>query len=303
MTDELRFVVSTDDAGRIDRAVARHFPDTSRRRLAELFASGAVRVAGKIARKGDRVAAGAEVTLVRAPTGDDDLRPVADPDASARLAVLHVDDDVVAVAKPPGMPSQPLRAGELGTAASGLVVRYPECAATSDDPRDGGLVHRLDIGTSGVLLAARTRPAWLALRSAFSSGQVDKEYLALTWGPPVATSCDAPLVQRGKAVAVDASEGLPAHTEWTIERALGPWRLLRCRATTGRMHQVRAHLAHCGAPIAGDLLYGGPALAGLVGFFLHADLVRFPSPSSGEPVAVHAPLPADRQAALDALSV
>ncbi|MBE7452785.1 MAG: RNA pseudouridine synthase [Kofleriaceae bacterium] len=89
------------------------------------------------------------------------------------------------MAKPPGMPSQPLRAGELGTAASGLVALHPECAAVADDPRDGGLVHRLDRGTSGLLVAARTRAAWQALRAAFADRRVDKTYLALVEAAPV----------------------------------------------------------------------------------------------------------------------
>jgi 23S rRNA pseudouridine1911/1915/1917 synthase len=290
-TDDLRFTVTADEAGRIDRVLARRYPHTSRRRLSELFAAGAVRLAGKRAKKGDRADAGVEIVLAQRPGGDEDLAPVADAEAAARLAILYLDDQVVAVAKPPGMPSQPLRGGELGTAANGIASLHPECAGVSDDPRDGGLVHRLDIGTSGVLIAARSRAAWQALRHAFGVGTVDKDYLALTWGAPVASSCDAPLAQRGRRVAVDAAEGLPAHTSWTIERVLGPWRLVRCKASTGRMHQVRAHLAHCGAPIAGDALYGGPELPGLIGFFLHAARVQLPTGA-----VIEAPLPPDRLA-------
>jgi len=293
---ELRFIVAADDVGRVDRAVARHFPDVGRRRLSELFAAGAVRVGGRVARKGDRVDVGAEVVLAQAPLSRADLPPTPDPAVAARLVVLYRDDDVVAIDKPPGVPSQPLRAGELGTAANGIIALHPECADVADDPRDGGLVHRLDIGTSGVLVAARNRDAWEALRAAFGSGAVDKEYVALTFGAPVATECDAPLAQRGKKVVVDLADGLPAHTRWKVERAIGPWRLVRCQATTGRMHQVRAHLAHCGAPIAGDVLYGGPPVDGLIGFFLHAAVVRFPG-RSGQ-ITVEAPLPVDRREVL-----
>jgi 23S rRNA pseudouridine1911/1915/1917 synthase len=293
---ELSFTVAADEGGRADRVLAKRFPDTSRRRLAELFASGGVRVRGRVAKKGDFLDPGDEITIASAPAGGEDLRPVADPDAAARLAVLYADDDVVVVAKPAGMPSQPLRAGELGTAANGLAVLHPECAAASDDPRDGGLVHRLDIGTSGALAAARTRDAWQRLRRAFADGLVDKAYLALTHGAPIAAECLAPLAQRGKKVAIDHAEGLAAHTSFEIVSRMGAWSLVRCRARTGRMHQVRAHLAHCGAPIAGDVLYGGPPLAGLEGFFLHASTLALPPA-----VIVEAPLPADRQAVLDAL--
>jgi 23S rRNA pseudouridine1911/1915/1917 synthase len=144
VTDALRFVVEAGEEGRVDRVLARRFPDSSRRLLAALFDDGAVPAAGPTARKGDPVGAGAEGILARAPAGGDDLHPVPDPDAAARLSVLLVDDEVVVIAKPAGMPSQPLRPGELGTAANGLAVLHPECAATCDDPRDGGLVHRLD---------------------------------------------------------------------------------------------------------------------------------------------------------------
>ncbi len=301
-TDPLQFTVGAEEGDRADRVIARHFPGASRRRLAELFATGGVRVGGRVAKKGDYLDPGNEVTLVSAPHGPEDMKPVADPAAAARLHVLHLDDDLVVVAKPAGMPSQPLRAGELGTVANALAVLHPECAGASDDPRDGGLVHRLDIGTSGALAAARNRHTWLRLRRAFAAGLVDKEYLALTHGAPIAAECLAPLVQRGKKVAIDHGEGLPAHTAFEVIETHGAWRLVRCRAATGRMHQIRAHLAHCGAPIAGDALYGGPPLAGLDGFFLHASRLTLPGEPPAPALSIEAPLPDDRRAVIAALA-
>jgi len=299
----VRFVVEPGHADRVDRVICARFPGASRKRVAALFADRAVRIDGRLARKGDRAEAGAEVTLTRPPAGDDQLRPAPDPEAAARLTVLYRDSDVVVVNKPAGMPSQPLRAGERGTAAGGLAAIDPACAAASDDPRDGGLVHRLDAGTSGVLIAARSRAAWTALRARFAAGRVTKEYLALVEAAPVAGECHAPLRQRGARVVVDHAAGLDAHTRWTVEAELGARRLLRCTATTGRMHQVRAHLAACGAPIVGDTRYGRPAppeAAMLVGFFLHAAAVGFTGRSG--PLRVEAPLPPDRVAALAALT-
>lgn len=297
----MTFVVEADEAGRADRVLARRFPGASRRRLAALFDAGAVRIGARVAKKGDRLDAGDEVTIAAAPAAGEDLRPVPDERAAARLRELYVDDELVIVDKPANMPSQPLRAGEIGTAANGLAVLHPECTSASDDPRDGGLVHRLDIGTSGALAAARTRHAWVRLRRAFAIGAIEKEYLALTHGAPIAAECMAPLAQRGKRVAVDHAEGLPAHTSFEIVQKLGDWRLVRCRAQTGRMHQIRAHLAHCGAPIAGDALYGGPPLAGLDGFFLHASRIKLPR-EDGEPIDVEAPLPPDRRAVIASLT-
>ena len=298
--NQTRFVIDAGETERLDRVVARHFPGASRQRLGELFAAGAVRVDGRVAKKGDRARPGATVAVAQPPVTAEALRVVADPAAAERLAILHVDDELVVVAKPAGMPSQPLRAGELGTAASGIVARFPECAAVADDLRDGGLVHRLDIGTSGALVAARTRAGWQRLRAAFGAGQVDKTYLALTEALPMGRGCDEPLAQRGKKVVVDYTEGLPASTTWDIERVLGERRLVRCHATTGRMHQIRVHLATCGAPIVGDVLYGGQPFDGLVEFFLHAAELRLPT-ARGALLAITAPLPADRLAVLASL--
>ena len=297
--DALAFTATAADAGRIDHALARRFPGAGRRRLSELFARGAVRLDGKLARKGDRVEVGAKVELAEAPTRRDDLHVVPDPDAGARLAVLWTSADAVAVSKPAGMPSQPLRPGELGTAASGLVALYPECASASDDPRDGGLVHRLDIGTSGVLVAARTRAAWQRLRAAFTASRVEKRYLALTSARPRASRCDAALTQRGARAVVDEADGLPASTEVAVLASTDAHHLVACTARTGRMHQVRIHLAHLGAPIAGDTNYGGSPVPGLDGFFLHAWSLKV----DGDGLEVTAPLPADRVALLERLGL
>ena len=263
--------VTVEIADRADKAVARQFPDAGRRQLGALFDDGGVRVAGKRIKKGDRVAIGDVLELAHAPVSGAALRPVADPDAATRIVVVVERADLVVLDKPAGMPSQPLRAGELGTVANAIAARWPECAAIGDDPRDGGLVHRLDIGTSGLLVAARTVDAHRALRDAFGAGQIAKTYLAITDGSPVSRECDAPLAQRGKRVVVDFADGLAAYTSFAIERSSATHAVVRCTAQTGRMHQVRAHLAHVGSPITGDVLYGGSEAAG---FFLHAATIE-----------------------------
>ena len=280
--------ITAGEAGRVDKVLAKHLPGTGRRALAALFEEGAVKVAGKRAKKGDRVSLGDVIELEHTPATGEARAPVADPDVA--LEVLLERPELVAVNKPAGMPSQPLRAGERGTIANGLAARFPECTTAGDgDPRDGGLVHRLDIGTSGVLVAARTRDAYRTLRDAFHAGRVTKEYLAITCGRPVSRECDAPLAQRGDHVRVDYTDGLPALTSFVVERASASHALVRCRAATGRRHQVRAHLAHVGSPIAGDTRYGGEPVPGLDGFFLHA--VRLVLPVAGE-LVIEAPLPA-----------
>jgi 23S rRNA pseudouridine1911/1915/1917 synthase len=292
----MKITVEAADAGRVDKALARHFPDAGRRQLAELFDAGDVKVGGKKAKKGDRVVAGDVIELARTPVSGDALRP--QPDPAVVLDILVERPDLVAIAKPAGIPSQPLRAGELGTIANGLAARYPECAVIGNDPRDGGLVHRLDIGTSGVLVAARTPEAYVALRDAFGGGQVTKDYLALVDQRPVSRECDAPLAQRGDHVAVDHTDGLSAHTVFVVERATATHALVRCTAHTGRMHQVRAHLAHVGSPIAGDARYGGKPIADDDGFFLHAE--KLVATLGGETITIVAPIPARFAAALAA---
>jgi 23S rRNA pseudouridine1911/1915/1917 synthase len=293
----VRFTVSGADAGaRLDHFVALK-AGCSRAEARRLVDAGRVRVDGRRAKKGVLLAEGAVVELAGAPPTADELRPVPEPERP--LSVLHVDDAVVACDKPAGVPTHPLRAGERGTLANALAARHPECLVVSDDPREGGVAHRLDVDTSGVVLAARTREAWLALRRAFASGQVEKEYWALVTGaPPDAGEIDAPLVHAGakkvRAVDEERLEARPARTSFQVIARGEQAALVRARTRTGRMHQVRAHLAHLGHPLVGDVLYGGPPLEG-EGHLLHAARVTFPHPLTGAPTTVTAPLPPNRK--------
>ena len=289
------FTVEVGQEGRVDKILAKHYPHAGRKQLAELFEAGEVKLRGKRAKKGDVAVVGDVIELAREPITREALRPL--PDPSIELEILHETPELVVVNKPAGVPSQPLRAGELGTIANALAARFPECAAIGNDPRDGGLVHRLDIGTSGVLVAARTPEVYAAMRAAFGGGGVKKEYLAITDARPVSREIDAPLAQRGDHVAVDHTDGLTAYTAFTVEAATPTHALVRCLAATGRMHQVRAHLAFVGAPLAGDTLYKGAPVADHPGFFLHAEKLAL-----GDQTFI-APLPARFRAALTALGL
>jgi 23S rRNA pseudouridine1911/1915/1917 synthase len=286
----VRFVAPTAD--RVDRVVAAALGGRGRRLLARAFAAGEVRVNGRAARKGDRVAPGDVIEVGTVPSRAD-LAPRPQPELP--LSILLVDEALVALDKPAGMPSHPLAAGERGTLANALVARHPECVAAGADPREAGLVQRLDAGTTGVIVAARTAAAWRALREAFRRGEVRKEYLALVAARVEEDAViDLPIAHdraRGGARAGERAGALPARTEVHPVRALGRFTLLRCVAVTGRVHQVRAHLAARGWPVLGDLRYGGEP-AGGPGHFLHAARVELPHPARGQRLGIEAPAPA-----------
>jgi len=271
-----------------------------RARVKELLERGAVRIGGRPPRKGDRTVAGArvEVTLP-----DDDPRPVPQPELPLRI--LHLDAQLVAVDKPAGLPSHPLAPGERGTVVNALVARHPECADASADPREGGLVHRLDTLTSGVLLAARAREPWKVVREAFSGREVDKRYLAVVTGPIAdAGEIDLPLRHRGDHVEPALSGGgREALTDFRVLSRSGDAAFLDVGIRTGVLHQIRAHLAAIGAPVLGDVDYGGRPQPGLDRFFLHAARLGLAHPATGSRLEISAPLPEELRRVLGTLGL
>ena len=267
-----------------------------------LIAAGAVRVDGKRAAKGARVAVGARIEIAAAAATTKDggrSPPLPDPELGRALRVIHEDADLVAVDKPSGMPSHPLRPGERGTVANALVARYPECAGAAPDAREGGLGHRLDTATSGVLVAARSRAAWEGLRRALGAADCEKRYLAEVEGaPPAAGEITAPIGRRGRhggTVRVDGGRNpLPAETRWTVLAQGSATALVEARLRSGRPHQVRAHLAAAGHPIVGDDRYGGggAVAAACPQLRLHAAGVRLTHPVTGAALVIEAPRPA-----------
>ncbi len=267
----------------------------SRAKLKRLFEEGAVKVNGRPAKKGLLVTAGQHIAVEY----EEETREAV-PDTGFPLVVLYEDSALVAVDKPAGRPSHPLRPGETGTVANAIVARYPECASASEDSREGGLCHRLDIETSGVLLAARTREAWHAMRSAFGGQGVDKRYLALVTGPLADEGeIELPLRHHPRhpdrvEPAMPGEEGArEAHSLFRVLGRSGEYSLVEVRILTGVLHQVRAHLAGVGAPLVGDTLYGGREESGLSRFFLHAQSLEFTHPLTGKKVRVESPVPSE----------
>jgi len=209
------------------------------------------------------------------------------------------------VDKPAGMASHPLRPGERGTLASGLLARYPEMAGVGYSPREPGIAHRLDRDTSGLLLAARDAETFGALQAELERGAIDKRYVALCVGELSAPAVhEAWLSARGRRVTVREhafGTARAIRTEVLAAEPRAAFSLVTLRVSLARRHQIRAHLAALGHPIAGDTLYGGPALPGLKRHFLHASALRFEHPQSQQPLELDAPMPDDLTAVLAAL--
>jgi 23S rRNA pseudouridine1911/1915/1917 synthase len=307
---DARFVVGVDAGGlRLDAVVSVGL-GVSRTAARRLVASGRVRVDGRAQPKGAVVAQGAVVTVTADEgAGSGAAAERIAPDEAGQIAVVYEDDALIGIDKPAGMPSHPLRAGERGTAANLIVAHAPECAAASPDPREGGLGHRLDTATSGVLLAARTRQAWVGLRAALAGPGCEKRYLAEVWGSPREDEGHVDTAigrrgRRGKTVRLDSGRNpQPAHTAWRVLERRGATTLVEARLHAGRPHQVRAHLAAAGLPIVGDDRYGrelveeaartdpSPPGGGPDRLHLHAASVTLVHPTTGALLTVSAPPP------------
>lgn len=271
---------------RLDRVLCNRLT-LSRAQVKRLFEAGEVRRNGRRAGKGDLCARGDRVELGA------ELRDArALPDDSIALDVRYEDEALVIIDKPAGIPSHPLRPGELGCAANALLAHYPEMAGTGYDDRQPGLVNRLDNDTSGLLLVARSPEAFAALRAALESGAIDKRYLALVSEPVRPQTIDlslAPSPRHRARVEVNPL-GRPAHTIVESCRDHGELYVLQVRAGRAYRHQVRAHLAAIGAPIVGDALYGG---AFGVRHYLHASQLAFAHPFSGATIDIRSAPPDD----------
>lgn len=284
---------------RLDAFVHRAVPGLSRRLVRRLIAGGDVRVNARRARKGTRLGAGDRVTLPELPS-----RLAPEPELA--LAVIHEDAHLVVVDKPGGMPAHALDPRERGTAAAFLLARHPELADVGA-PLAPGLVHRLDSGTSGLLVAARTVAAYAGLRAAFRARAVEKRYLAVVAaGPEVrgahvtASLAHDPRDRRRMIPAPPGARAWDAATEVEVVATREDRALVAATIRSGVTHQVRVHLALLGHPVLGDTLYGG-APAGLPAgrHALHAAGLRLPHPADGRPLALESPLPADLEALLE----
>ena len=272
----------------------------------ELVERGLVRINGRRSKKSEIV--GADDRIEVATTN---RRAVIEPNADFALEVLHEDAAVIVVNKPGGVPCHPIHADERDTVMNAVVARFPDVATVGVKPLEGGLVHRLDNGTSGALLIARNRGTFDKLRDAIRAGRIARRYEALVAGSlERKTEIDTPIAHHAKnarkMIVGDLSSanpkraGRPASTVVEPIRRVGEFTLLSIAPKTGSRHQIRVHLASIGHPIVGDVLYGGPASDTLARgrFWLHLCDVAFDSPAVGH-VKVTAPIPPDLKKFLD----
>ena len=302
MTDRTLPVPDGLDGLRLDVAISRLF-GFSRTTAAELIDSGKVRVGGDQPARSAKVHAGdwLEVTMPEAPAA------VA-PMPVDGLGVLYDDDDIVVVDKPVGVAVHPSPGWTGPTVAQGLAAMGFRIATSGAAERQG-IVHRLDAGTTGVLVVAKSEVAYSQLKRAFKQRSVEKRYSAVVQGHPDPTSgtIDAPIDRHPGAdykFAVVAG-GRPSVTHYETEEAFRAATLLDIELETGRTHQIRVHLAAVRHPCVGDITYGAdPVLAkrlGLTRQWLHARELAFTHPTTGAGVRFVSPLPADLQHALDTL--
>lgn len=285
------------DGQRLDRIVAL-VADVSRSAAAVIIAAGGARVDGETATSGKVRLGVGQVVEIDPATIPTVAAPSADP--SVTFGVVYEDDVVVVVDKPAGLVVHPGAGNPDGTLVNGLLARYPDIAGVGDEPRPG-IVHRLDAGSSGLLVVARTDGARAALMAQFVDRTAGRRYDAVVWRHPEAAHgiVDAPIGRDPSdplKMAVVA-DGRPARTEYRVlERYHAPAELARlsCTLETGRTHQIRVHLAAVGHPLVGDVVYGDrrPVL-GLGRPFLHAAELSFAHPTRGERLTFTSPLPAD----------
>jgi len=306
VTDRSLAVPEGLEGERLDAALARLL-GVSRTRAADLVAAGQVLIDGQPASKSDRVHSGAwlDVSL------PDEVAPVVavDREPVPGLAVLYDDDDFVVVDKPVGVAAHP-SPGWTGPTVVGGLAAAGYRVATSGSAERQGVVHRLDVGTSGLMVVAKSEHAYSVLKRAFKEREVDKTYHSLVQGHPDPSSgtVDAPIGRHPRhdwRFAVTA-EGKPSVTHYRTLEAMPAASLLEIDLETGRTHQIRVHMAAIRHPCVGDLTYGAdPSLAqraGLQRQWLHAVRLAFDHPTTGQRVEFTSAYPDDLQHALDVLT-
>ncbi|GAA2196676.1 RluA family pseudouridine synthase [Sinomonas flava] len=300
-----RAVVPEGLSGARADAVLGELLGLSRSAAAALLAGGHVTLRGKAVAKSTKLAAGDALEIER-PAVRDPLEVVVEKVDG--LDILIDDEDFVVVDKPVGVAAHP-SPGWVGPTVVGGLAGAGFRISTSGAPERAGIVHRLDVGTSGAMVVAKTEHAYTVLKQAFKDRTVEKVYHAVVQGmpDPLEGTIDAPI---GRHPGYDwrfavVEDGRPSVTHYEVIEAFGRASLVEIHLETGRTHQIRVHFAALHHPCAGDLTYGAdPRLAadlGLTRQWLHAYRLAFAHPRTGERVEAVSPYPVDLQYALETL--
>lgn len=308
--ETLRITVAEESDGtRLDRFLASALADQSRSRIQRLIKDGAVRVDGRASRPNLHVKASAQVEIDIPDPVETDVAPEA-----LALPIIYEDRDIVVVDKPAGMVVHPAAGHAGGTLVNALLHHVKDLSGIGGEKRPG-IVHRLDRGTSGLMVVAKHDAAHEALAAQFRERQVEKEYIALVWGEVMAgRRIDAPIgrdpVNR-KKMSARARRSREAVTRIARAEPFGrALTLVHVAILTGRTHQIRVHLSAIGHPVVGDSLYGGVrrrvpgdlrSVTRLQRPFLHAARLSFAHPLDGRRMTFESPLPDDLQHVLDDL--
>jgi 23S rRNA pseudouridine1911/1915/1917 synthase len=308
-------LVTLEAGGRFDKALAAALPEFSRARLQALIAGGRVSRDGAAVTDGSAKAQAGDYRLEIPPPAAAEPQPEDIP-----LRVLFEDAHLIVVDKPPGMAMHPAPGSETGTLVNALLHHCGASLSGIGGVARPGIVHRIDKETSGVVVAAKTDAAHQGLSALFAAHDIDRMYVALTRGTPspIKGTIEGAIARSTadrKKMALVKTGGRHAITHYTVARVFGPPEKplaarVACRLETGRTHQIRVHLASKGAPCLGDPVYGSGspsqpvkeaiAAAGLKRQALHAAVLGFVHPITGETVRFESPLPAD-MARLEAL--
>lgn len=291
-----RVELQVDHSGvRLDRFLAVQHPRLSRTRWKSLIKQGLVLVDGVVEEQPATLLTGGQTVQAQVPgPSPTTLQPESIP-----LDILYEDDQLIAVNKPAGMVVHPSAGHPTGTLVQAVLAHAPAIEGVGGERRPG-VVHRLDKGTSGVILFAKDDPTHRWLQAQFKQRQVAKAYLALVDGQPPTPQglIDAPIARhathRKKMTVVPKGRGRVARTEFRTLETFESHTLLRVEPTTGRTHQIRVHLDYIGSPVAGDRTYGRSRVSIPLGRpFLHAYEVSVPQPADGGRWEFRAQLPVD----------
>lgn len=297
--DRLIEVQKDDEDDRLDVFILKHFPEVPRSFVKKAIESSQILLNGKSALKGAKVAVGDSIIIKELPESADNR---VKPDPSIVPEIVYDDGVLLGVDKPSGMSVQPLSMNETGTLMNGLVVYAPELSGVGDDPLMAGALHRIDGGTSGLVMASRTNELWSAMRDLFAARKVKKTYLALVEGHVSKSgkvSCELvhdPKMTTCRMIKADGIVGkvrpMLAETFFKPLHTAGHNTLLEVTIYTGVTHQIRAQLAIAGHPIVGDALYGAKCdQKNLTGHRLHAYAVDFLYPFKDTPCHIATDLP------------